>query len=520
MANCRLLLIGLDAAEPSCLERWMAAGRLPTLAGLRAAGAWTPLRSPAEEFPDEVWPSLYASANAARIGKYYYIQPRRNSDKLAMLEDDHQGKQFWTIASEAGKRCAVIDPPKTALLPGINGIQVANWGAHATRCERSTHPPELLREILDRHGDYPLHTCDNHGRSPSAYRKLRDDLIAGVRKRGAVLHDLLQREEWDLFFGAFSETHCAGHQFWHFQDPTHPLHDPQDSDGLQSAMADIYAAVDEEIGSLLELVRRETPVVIFSGHGMAPQFHGRDLTPTLLRLWGLDGPTNRPPDPSAERRIEVKPGLVQWLKEKVPIQLQYMVKSALPKRIDAAVVARVMGSKNLDPHARVNYVPNNDLNPAFRVNLKGRDPHGLVEPGAEYDAILDFLSDRLRELINTATGRPAIRKVSRLHERYEGPNLDLLPDLTAMWSRESWISEVRSPGYAVVAASHNDLRTGGHDAMGFCLLQAPGLAADLEAGPEPTGKDIGPTVLKLMGVPVPDSMEGRSLIKVPARSRA
>ena len=513
MAHCRLLLIGLDAAEPSCIERWIAEGRLPTLAGLRAAGAWTPLRSPAEEFPDEVWPSLYASTNAARIGKYYYIQPERNSDKLALLEDNHQGKQFWTVASEAGKRCAVIDPPKTAIMPGLNGVQVANWGAHATRCETESQPPELLDEINFKHGPYPLSTCDNHSRSPKSYQQLRDDLIVGVHKRGAVLRDLLEREDWDLFFAAFSETHCSGHQFWHFQDPAHPDYDPQDQHGLRSAMADIYAAIDEEIGTLLAMIGRETPVVIFSGHGMAPQFHGRDLTPSLLRMWGMDQPENTPPDPANEQEIVVKPGLVQWLKEAVPIQLQYMVKAALPKSIESAVVARVMGSKHLDPTARVNYVPNNDLNPAFRVNLKGRDPHGIVEPGSEYDAVLDFLSERLGELVNPATGKPAIRKISRLRERYEGPELDLLPDLTAMWSREAWIGEVHSPGYGSVIGSHKDLRTGGHDAMGFCLLQTPGLAADLDGKPEPTGKDIGPTVLTLLGVPVPDAMEGRSLIQ-------
>lgn len=515
MPQCQLLLIGLDAAEPSCIERWISEGRLPNLARLRGEGSWSLLRSPAEEFPDEVWPSLYASTNAARLGKYYYIQPEEGSDRLVLLEDDHQGKQFWTAASEAGKRCAVIDPPKTAIMPGLNGVQIASWGAHASHCETTSQPPELLSELIASHGDYPLDSCDNHGRSPAAYRQLREKLIEGVRRRGAVLRDLLDREDWDLFFAAFSETHCSGHQFWHFQDPSHPLYDPTDRHGLRSAMADVYEAIDAEIGSLVERVGPDTPVMIFSGHGMAPQFHGRDLTPTLLDLWGLSGSSNIAPDPSRSRRIEVKPGLVQWLKEKVPIQMQYAVKAMLPKPIEDAVVARVMGSKNLNPRARVNYVPNNDLNPAFRVNLKGRDPHGLVAPGAEYDAVLDFLTLRLRELVNPSTGKPAIRKVTRLHDRYAGPLLDRLPDLTAMWSRDAWIGEVDSPGYGRVIGSHHDLRTGGHEALGFCLLRMAGAEIDLESC-EPSGKDIGPTVLSILGAPVPDAMEGRSLARIRA----
>ncbi len=248
---------------------------------------------------------------------------------------------------------------------------------------------------------------------------------------------------------------------------------------------------------------------------MAAQAYGRELLLTLLHIWGLDGPANNLPDPSAEQRYEIERGLVETLKETVPIQLQYIVKSVMPKKLEDAIICRVMGSKKLDPRARLNYVPNNDLNPAFRVNLKGRDPHGVIEPGAEYEALLDFLSERLAELVNPATGRPAIRKVTRLHDSYQGPHLDVLLDLTAFWSDESFISEVRSPGYGTVAGEHHDLRTGGHAAYGFLAMKGPELAVDF-ASREPTGKDIAPTVLRLLGVAVPESMEGRSLAGQPA----
>jgi predicted AlkP superfamily phosphohydrolase/phosphomutase len=365
------------------------------------------------------------------------------------------------------------------------------------------------------HGEYPLHSCDNHGRSPAEYRKLRDLLIAGVRNRGEVLRDVLAREPWDLFFAGFSETHCAGHQFWHLQDSRHPAYDAQDRHGLASSMEDVYAAVDAEIAALLALAGPSATVIVFSGHGMAAQYHGRDLLPTLLHIWGMDGARDKAPDPTAERRYEIERGLVETLKESVPIQLQYAVKSVIPKRLEDAIVCRVMGSKKLNPQARVNYVPNNDLNPAFRVNLKGRDPRGIVEPGAEYERTLDFLSERLRELVNPATGRPAMRKVTRLPESYKGPHLDLLPDLTAFWSDEAFIAEVRSPGYGTVAGAHHDLRTGGHAPYGFLAMEGPDLAVDF-GSPEPTGKDIAPTVLRLLGVAAPQTMEGRSLLTAAA----
>jgi predicted AlkP superfamily phosphohydrolase/phosphomutase len=61
-------------------------------------------------------------------------------------------------------------------------------------------------------------------------------LIAGVEKKTSLLRHCLERERWDFFFGVFSESHCAGHQFWHFMDPRHPQHDPKASEALRSAI--------------------------------------------------------------------------------------------------------------------------------------------------------------------------------------------------------------------------------------------------------------------------------------------
>ena len=379
----------------------------------------------------------------------------------------------------------------------------------------ATHPPELLAEILAKHGRYPLATSDNHGRSSREYRKLRDQLIEGARKHGELFRDMLSREPWDLFFCVFSETHAAGHQFWHTVDPNHPRYDREDHGGLHSALREVFEAVDREMGTLIDAAGPETNVIVFSGHGMHGQYHGRDFIPKLLETWGLSGPRNVEPDPARETRLTPRRDFVQVLKDAIPIQVQYVVKSLLPRSLEDAMVCRVMGSATLDPRARVNYVPNNDLNPAFRVNLKGRDPHGVIEPGREYDDLLDWLTGRLEELVDPGTGEPAVQRITRLRDVYSGPKLDLLPDLTAMWAGGRWIEEVRSPGYGTIAGGHRDLRTGGHNPEGFLAMRRPNSKVDFDFR-EPTHEDIAPTVLDLLGVPVPSFMEGRSLVVQPA----
>ena len=509
-ASPKVLLIGLDAAEVSLIEQWSAEGHLPNLRRLMTDGAMTHMRSAAAEFPDEVWPSIYTSTNSAQIGKYYYIQPKLGTNELELMDDvPRHGKQFWLAASEAGRKCAVVDVPKIGLGPPVNGIQLTNWGAHATRCDTASNPPELVEQVIARHGRYPLHSCDAHGLKPQEYRELRDQLIDGVEKRTELLLDLLGSDDWDLFFAAFSETHCSGHQLWHFQDPHHPLFDPEDREGLRDAMRDVHVAVDRGVGHLVEAVGPETSVVIFSGHGMRAQYHGRDLLPILLEMWGMAQAENAEPDPSRERNVAFKKGWVRTLKDSVPIQWQYAVKKMLPSKLEDAIICRVMGAERLPTTWRAFYVPNNDLTGAIRVNLNGRDPGGLVAPGREYDELCDWLSTRLLELVNCGTGKPAIDKVSKIHDLYDGPYLDKLPDLTALWRQEAPIEELYSPGYGTVRGAHNDLRTGGHAAEGFMILRSARGSLGDTAGAN--AKDVAPTVLDLLDVAIPGSMEGRSL---------
>ena len=244
---------------------------------------------------------------------------------------------------------------------------------------------------------------------------------------------------------------------------------------------------------------------------MQPQYHGRELLPKLLELWGMKGPSNVEPSSGREQRIKVGRSLLRTLKEAVPMPWQYAVKKILPKKIEEALVCCFMGANKLDVEARAFYVPNNDLTPAIRINVKGRDPQGLVPEGRPYEELCEFISTRLRELINPATGNPAVDKVSRTRDLYSGRHLDTLPDLTAMWSDEASIEALYSPGYGTVVGGHHDLRSGGHGAEGLLIVRDPA-GRSIEAG-EASGRDLAPSILQLMGVPVPETMEGKSLVK-------
>src|SRR5262249_48789102 len=161
-----------------------------------------------------------------------------------------------------------------------------------------------------------------------------------------------------------------------------------------------------------------------------------DLVPALLRLWGMAEACNRAPDP---RRESSRMAPRQWLKaarEAVPLPLQYVVKRCLPRALGEALLCRFMGVMSLDGAALAYQGPNNEMTAALRINLIGRDPCGVVRPGAEYAALRDFLAARLRELVNPATGRAALAEVSLSDDLHPGAYRDVLPDVTGYWSPE------------------------------------------------------------------------------------
>ncbi|MEO8603423.1 MAG: alkaline phosphatase family protein, partial [bacterium] len=481
-------------------------GDLPVLRRLLGASAAGEVETGSRQFPDAAFYAAYTGLGPSRLGRYFFIQPRDDQAGLRLVgEAIPHGEPFWVTASRHGRRCIAVDTPKCHFAPPRDGIHVTGWGAHGFHTALRVAPAALERDFIARYGHYPLPNCDDHGRSRRSYRRLRDGLLAGVAARRRLLLDLATASEWDLFLAVFSETHCAGHNLWHLHDPTHPQYRAavEIGDGLR----DVYVAVDAAIGALIAAVGAETRVVLFSSQGMRPQYHGRELIPSLLRLWGMGEPQDRAPQPEGESRQSAHVPLLKRLRDAVPLPLQYAVKRRLPLALSDALLCRLVGAAALDVEARAYQVPNNEMTPALRINLAGRDPRGRVRPGREYEALRDFLGARLGELINPATGRAALDDVTLTDERYPGPYRSVLPDVTGYWSPAAPIEALYSPGYGTVVGAHRDYRTGGHGPEGF--LSISGATGRLAAAHI---ADVAPTVLELLGVPVPPDLDGRSAL--------
>jgi len=248
-----VVVIGLDAAEATLLERWAEEGFLPAIAYLQKHGGVSHLANSLETLPGAIWPELQTGRSGGKLGLFYHPSQFHTGEERSRPitpEDVDASNYFWSVASQAGRRVAAIDMPQTVPFRGLKGVQVFEWGLHDRNFRIASQPPELLDDLRKRHGDHPVDSCDRfHGSTRDGYRRLLEALIEGVKRKTDLILDVMAREEWDLFTCAFGESHCTGHQFWHFHDEGHPAHEADALEDLRNALRTVYQQIDEGSGT-------------------------------------------------------------------------------------------------------------------------------------------------------------------------------------------------------------------------------------------------------------------------------
>jgi predicted AlkP superfamily phosphohydrolase/phosphomutase len=145
------------------------------------------------------------------------------------------------------------------------------------------------------------------------------------------------------------------------------------------------------------------------------------------------------------------------------------------------------------------------------VNVRGREPQGTVEPGAEYEAVREQIIARLWELRDPETGEQVVEQVYRREEVYAGGRIERAADILFIPTRMEYFGFGECEfGYNKVIEPMKRGISGTHRLNGMFLLWGPPVRQDtwLE-GVQIT--DLAPTLLRLAGVRAPVDMDGRVL---------
>jgi predicted AlkP superfamily phosphohydrolase/phosphomutase len=457
----RAMIIGLDCAEPSLvLGRFR--DQLPTLSALADAGAYGRLESVVPPITVPAWSCMMSSRTPGDLGIYGFRNRADHSYDGLFIANGAAVKEprLWDIVGRRGMRSIVLGVPGTFPVRPLNGVMVSCFLTPSTQSQY-TFPPALRNEVEDVVGEY-LFDCTEFRTED------KDDLLRQIYemtdKRFALADHFLSTKPWELFAMVEMGTDRIHHGFWKDMDAAHRKHVP--GGAYEQAILDYHVHVDGLLANLLRHADDETAVLVVSDHG-AKRMDGGIRINEWLRQQGLLELQREP-----EGRSSTRDCGIDWSRTKVWAEGGYY--------------SRVF------------------------LNVEGREPEGTI-PAADYERFRDELIERI-SAIPDDQGRPIPTRVFRPEDVY--PEIKgVAPDLIVHFGDLYWRAVGTVGGDEGIYTFDND--TGPDDANhaqhGMFILRAPGVEPGLREGAHLL--DVAPTVLELLGQPVPPAMRGASLLE-------
>jgi predicted AlkP superfamily phosphohydrolase/phosphomutase len=454
-----VMIIGLDCAEPSLvLERWP--DRLPTLSGLAERGVSGRLTSIVPPITVPAWSCMMASRTPGELGVYGFRNRADHTYDGAFIADGSAIRvpRLWDLVGRGGGSSIVVGVPGTFPPRPLRGAMVSCFLTPSLE-SRYTYPPALRDEIQGLVGDYMF---DVTGFRTDDKDRLLRQIYEMTDKRFRLADHLLETRPWQLFAFVEMGTDRIHHGFWKFMDAEHRKHEP--GNPYEHAIRDYYAHVDGLIGNLLRHADDGTLVLVVSDHG-AKRLDGGIRVNEWLRREGLLATKAEPDGVRSPRDVGV-----DW-----PLTTAWG---------EGGYYARVF------------------------LNVEGREPEGTI-PAADYEAVRDDLAHRLAAIPDD-DGLPLATRVYKPEELY--PEVEgVAPDLIVVFGDLLWRSVGTIGGDEGVHTLEND--TGPDDANHAQegLLIAAGAGVTARGSLDAHLLDVAPTVLELLGLPVPEEMRGSSL---------
>jgi predicted AlkP superfamily phosphohydrolase/phosphomutase len=494
----RLLVVGLDGGTESVIG--LPDANLPNITGLRRAGAWAELQSTVPPITAAAWPSMMTGWNPGRHGMYDFrtlgIERYTRLWGAGHSGSYEDGREFvnsrrWSgnafFDDPAAGRVAVLAVPMTYPVWPVDGRMVAGFPL-PDYSRNHTHPAELGADLP------PL--LEFAGRIASlSDEEVAERCLRLVEQEREIVLRWLAEDEHDVVVVVFQSTDFAQHRLWKYLgERGHPL---------RERLLEMYRGIDALVGEAREAMGSEGVVAVVSDHGFGPHPATFARTDAVLANAGLlratGGPSRGQRVSGALRRF---PAARRVLRRVI---------GALPGAARDRIAASASGTSQIDWAATQAYrIPLYAPAEGVAVNLRGRQEHGCVEPGEEYEQVRDRIIEAMTGLRDPSTGKPVCLWAKRREELYGGTYLDEAPDVVAMfdpaYKGQTGLGEIFEPVPASILAEYS----GVHAMEGIFAIAGRGVREGVDLGPRSI-LDVAPTLRALLGAPVPADSDGAVL---------
>ena len=521
MEHPKIVIIGLDSATWDLLEPWAAKGLLPNLSVLTSTGVRGELESATPPLTPPAWTSFMTGKNPGKHGIFYFLEPQPGSYAMRYANaGSRRSRTFFGLLSDAAVKVGSVNIPFTYPPEPLNGFQISGMD---TPTEKSAfiYPPEL-REELDK-----------------AVGRLRFDIthlgfMSTDERRAQVLAEMEQvDEQWtklglyllekhpaDVMMFTFMSIDTVQHHFWQYMDPAHFMHDASRAPQFGEAVLRVYQRLDRAVGRFLEHLSEDTTVIVVSDHGGGPVSDRVVYLNRFLAQLGLLKYRQQKQSALGKAKQQVIKSLYKVLHGTLGPDQKKFLAGLLPglrERFEGAYTsfANIDWSETKAYCSEILASP-----PSIWINQKGEKPAGIVSQ-EEYEPLLTLIIQKLSELKDPRNGQSVVPRIYRRDELFHGPYAKEAPDLILDWWSENAFSIKPSfpedgdqpPIQIKPRGPVQEPEWGGtHRKSGILIMRGKAF----KAGARIEGArlvDMAPTILHLMGQPIPEDMDGRVLVE-------
>jgi len=409
---------------------------------------------------------------------------------------------LWEILSEAGYSVGVLNVPITYPPRKVNGYMIP--GLLSPDQGKTVYPADLLKPYEAELGKYRLTPNVQYkaGNEAEFIADLHDLIDTQLRYALRLMKD----HPTDVMMLHFLATDNGSHALWRFMDPTHPRHDPVLAAKYGDALQKVYQHLDEAVAKVQAAAGAELKAtVVMSDHGFGPLHRTINLNilflekglmhlkrnfSTQLRWWAF--------------RNGLTPAAVYKLLSKLGLQ---NITAKVSRKARNEVVGKFLSFEDVDWSQTIAYSMGHVGQ--IYLNVQGREPHGIITAD-RYAAARQQVIEALNTITDPATGKSMVDRIIPREEAAHGPYADQGADLHLILDGYKTIAFplFATEGRVLTPQIRGD--SGCHRLHGIFIGQGEAFEQGTSIN-DARIIDLAPTILHILGQPVPEDMDGRVL---------
>ncbi len=326
------------------------------------------------------------------------------------------------------------------------------------------HPKSLYREVVENIGNVPVNFRVNGANEILVRETMLPSWENYCNWQAECLTYFMENNKYDIIFSHLHNLDGVGHYFWHYACNQEEWKDNNELT-YQQYQEEAYCQTDRYLSKFLPFLDQGWTMIITSDHGLLTQeYHGV----ILGEIHGVNVP------------VMAELGYTVMVKDE---------KGRDTKEID--------WSKTRAIAIRGDHI---------YINLKGRNPHGIVEPADKYELETQIISD-LYNYRDPHTGRRviavAVRNKDAVHFGMGGPECGDIVYFTEEGFNKIHADSLSTQwGYAGTSVSP------------LFVAAGPGIKENCVTERVIRQADVAPTIAALTGVRMPAQCEGAPIYQI------